>query len=365
VDHEVGTLHRVVAPQHRLQHRRADGGVDDHGQAELVRRAADRGHVEHVAVRVARRLDEDVDPAAALEPRTVAGADAFERTAEVLDREAVEPLDCDVEVALLAVPVVQQLVGAAVDVAAREHDVLVAHEVREDGVDRRHAGVEVPGQVFARERAGLEVHDVVGEADRRGVEQPRVDLEQRLAALERVLHPLGAGVEVGGRAGDDRRGAEQRGDVVEYRVGALGGGLRRFVQQRLVRLAQRVLQRVEDLRELEAQEALRVEPCDAVALVERGQLAHRNLPELMRRGVARVEVAREFAEAAAELGLRVDREMPQLLFDEARNARCASGVATGAQFAREREVRGVLFHPPMVAGPRARVQSPFGPSWQS
>jgi hypothetical protein len=39
-------------------------------------------------------------------------------------------------------------------------------------------------------------------------------------------------------------------------------------QQRLVGLAQRVLQRVEDLGELEAQEALRVEAGDAVALVE-------------------------------------------------------------------------------------------------
>ena len=200
----------------------------------------------------------------------------LERRAERVDREAVEPLDGDVEVALLAVPVVQQLVCAAVDVAAAEHDVLVADEVRQRRVDRRHARIEVPGQVLARERAGLEVHDVIGEADRSRVQQPRIDLEQRLATLEGVLDPLGAGVHVSRRARDDRCRAEERRHVVEDRVRTLRRRLVRVVEQRLVRLAQRVLQRVEDLRELEAEEALGVEACDAVALVEPRQFAQRD-----------------------------------------------------------------------------------------
>jgi hypothetical protein len=89
-----------------------------------------------------------------------------------------EPLDADGEVALLAVPVVQQLVGATVDIAARQHDVLVADEVRQRRVDGRHARIEIPGEVFARERACLEIDDMIRETDRSWVQQARVDLEQ-------------------------------------------------------------------------------------------------------------------------------------------------------------------------------------------
>ncbi len=275
----------------------------------------------------------------------------LQRAAEVVHREAVEPLDGDVEVALLGIPVVQQLVGAAVDVAVRQHDVVVADEVRQRRVDRGHAGVEVPGEVFARERAGLEVDDVIGEADRGRVQQARVDLVQRLAALEGVLDPLGAGVQVRRGARDDRRGAEDRRDVVEDRVGALDRRLRRIVQQRLVRLAQRVLQRVEDLGELEAEEPLGVEARHAVARVEIREFAQGHFPQLVRRGVAGVQVGGEVGHAAAEFGLRVDREVPQLLVDEFGDGRGARGVAARAQFAHAREIQRRFFHRRMVPQP--------------
>ena len=91
--------------------------------------------------------------------------------AEVVHREAIEPFDRDVEIALLAIPVVQQLVRAAVDVAARQHDVVVTHEVGERRVDRGHPGIEVPCEVLAGQRPRLEVDDVVGETDGGGVQQ--------------------------------------------------------------------------------------------------------------------------------------------------------------------------------------------------
>ena len=75
--------------------------------------------------------------------------------------------------------------------------------------------------------------------------------------------------------------------------GPLIAGLRRVVQQRLVRLAQRVLQRVEHLGELEAQEALGVEERDAVAARRGGELAQGHLPEAVHRGVAGVHVRGE------------------------------------------------------------------------
>ena len=143
-----------------------------------------------------------------------------ERQLEVARLEAVEPLDRDVQVAALAVPVLQELVRAAVHVAARQHDVAVADQVREHRVDRRHARVEVPGEVLARERPRLDVDDVVRQARRGRVHEPRVDLVQELLALERVVDPLGARVQVGGGARDDRRRAEDRRHVVEHRVRA-------------------------------------------------------------------------------------------------------------------------------------------------
>jgi hypothetical protein len=111
--------------------------------------------------------------------------------------------------------------------------------------------------------------------------------------------------------------------------------LRRVVEQRLVGLAQRVLQRVEDLRELEAQEPLRVEAGDPVALLEAGQFAQADLPELVRGDVRRVQVGRERAEPAPVVRLWVDREMPQLLIDEGGEVGCAGGVTARTELPRE------------------------------
>src|SRR5215472_9652565 len=116
--------------------------------------------------------------------------DPIEGGAEVGRLETVEPLDGDVEIAALAIPVVQQLVSAAIDIARRQNDVLMAEQVREDRVDRRHSGIEVPGEVLTGEWTSLEVDDVVGERDRSWIEQPGINLEQQLLALERVLDPL-------------------------------------------------------------------------------------------------------------------------------------------------------------------------------
>ena len=120
------------------------------------------------------------------------------------------------------------------------------------------------------------------------------------------------------------------------------------MQQRLVRLAQRVLQRVEDLGELEAEEALGVEARDAVGTVEVGQFAQRHVPQLVGCGVAIVEMRDELGHAAAKLGRRVDRKMPQLLVDQLRDGRGAGGVATRAQFADAREIGRWGIHRGMV-----------------
>jgi hypothetical protein len=239
--------------------------------------------------------------AAGLEAVGVLLLHAGEGLGEVAGGEAVEEHDADVEVRALAEPVVQQLVGAAVDVARGEDDVLVADEVRERGVDRAHAGVEVPGHVFARHGTRLDVHDVVRERDGGRVHQPRVDLVQELAALEGVVDPLGARVEVGRGAGDDRRGREDRRDVVEGRVGALRQHRRVRVAERLVGLARRVLQGVEELRQLEREEFLGVEEGEAVLARQAAELAGGRLPEVHHVAVRAVEFLGEGQQRLAGL----------------------------------------------------------------
>ena len=281
-----------------------------------MRGAADAGHVEHVAVRVARRLEVHVDASPLGEPVGVHDRELRERQLEVARLEAVEPLDRDVQVAALAVPVVQELVRAAVHVAARQHDVAVADQVREHRVDRRHARVEVPGEVLARERPGLDVDDVVRQARRGRVHEPRVDLVQELLPLERVVDPLGAGVQVGRRARDDRGRAEDRGHVVEHRVRAALRGRAALGGERLPGLAQRVLQRVEQLGELEAEEALRVPERDPVAPVQAREPFDRRVPEPVHALVRAVHVAGDLGELAAERARRVEREVRELLAHE-------------------------------------------------
>ncbi len=325
-----------------------------------MRGAADRGHVQHVAVRVARRLEEHVDLPAGVEPDAVVAAHAAQRRGEIVDGEAVEPAHGDVEVGALAVPVVQQLVGAAIDVAAREHDVAVAEQVGERGVDRGHAGVEVPREILARQRPGLDVDDVVGEADRGGVQQPRVDLVQQLAAAERILDPLRAGVEIGRGARDHRRRREDRGDVVEQRVRAAYRGIG-AIAERLVGRAQRVLQRVEDLGELEAHEALGVEPRGAVAPVERPQAFHCAPPQLVRGFVGAIELRHELAERASGIAAGVDREVAQLLGREFVGGDRRGAVAARREFAARDQPGVAVSHEATSRGPaaaRAPVQPP-------
>ena len=76
---------------------------------------------------------------------------------------------------------------------AGNQDVVAAQQVRKHSVDRGHAAVEVPGQVLAGVGAGLQVHNVVGQRNRRRVQETAVDLQQQLFPLEGVFDPLGAG----------------------------------------------------------------------------------------------------------------------------------------------------------------------------
>ncbi len=300
VDDEIRPRGGVGLLQRAHEEGRADGGVEHHGEAGGVGGPADGGHVEEVAVRVAGAFEVNVDAPTLREPAGVFGLRRGEGPREVVRGHAVEELHADVEVGFLGEPVVEQLVGAAVNVARGQDDVAVADKVGEDAVDGGHAGVEVPREVFRRHRAGLDIHDVVGEGDRGGVEQARVNLVQELAALEGVVDPLGAREDVGGRAGDDGVGGKDGRDVVEGRVGPLGERGGGGVAQRLVDGAGGVLQGVEQLRQLESEELLRIEKRHAVGLWQPGERARGGGPEFVEVAVRGVEPAGEAEERRAD-----------------------------------------------------------------
>src|SRR5207253_1469192 len=116
---------------------------------------------------------------------------------------------------------------------------------------------------FARQGTALEIHNMVGQRDGSRVEQARIDLQQRFAALESVVDPFRAGVQICCRARDDRRGRENGGDVVENWVRSFGQPVGLVSHQGLINVPKWVLQRVEQLGQLEAEKFLGVEVSDA------------------------------------------------------------------------------------------------------
>ncbi len=62
------------------------------------------------------------------------------------------------------------------------------------GIDCSHARIEIPGHVFRCKRAAFNVDDVIGEGNGGWIQQAGINLQQRFAALEGVINPLGAGV---------------------------------------------------------------------------------------------------------------------------------------------------------------------------
>ncbi len=227
----------------------------------------------------------------------------------------------------------QQLVAAAIDIAAGQHDILIADEMGQRAVDRRHAGIEVPGEILARKGSRLHIDDMIGKAHRCGIEQARIDLMQQLLTLEGILDPFDTGIEIGGRAGDHRRGREDRRHIVENGVGAarrLGPCL---AGQRLVGLAHRRLQIIEHLGELEASKALGVEPRHLVAPVEPRQRAGGDRNEVMGRHVGLIEMAGKLRHGPAMVGLGIDGEMLKLFGHQRRNTCSRGRIPEWAQLA--------------------------------
>ncbi len=341
MNEEIRPFAAIRALQQTLQYRGANSRVADDGETLRVRRAADRRHIEDIAVRITRRFQVEVNLAAAREAFSVPLLELVEPGGEAIGRLAVEPFDAHVEVATFAVPVVQELVGATVDVAAGEHDVLVAEEVGERGIDRRHAGVEVPGEVIRRVRPGLQIDDMVGQTDRGRIEQAGVDLVEQLLALEGVLDPLRARIDVGCGASDHGCGAEQRRHVVEQRIRPLGDGRGRIVHDRLVRGAQRVLQRIEHFGQLKAGEALGIEPRDAIAPLQARERLGGEPPGVLRGAICLDQRERETPQRLSVRGIDGDAEVLELLLDQLLEGMGRRGMPAGAQLQRRgREVLG-------------------------
>src|SRR5262245_28969111 len=98
----------------------------------------------------------------------------------------------------------EQLIGAAIDIAAGKYDVLIADKMCQCGIDCGHAGIEVPGHVVPCQGSGFKVDNMVGEADRSRVQESGVDVVHQLPSLEGVFDPFDASVEIGCSPGDHR-----------------------------------------------------------------------------------------------------------------------------------------------------------------
>src|SRR5206468_11502614 len=111
--------------------------------------------------------------------------------------------------------------------------------------------------------------------------KPRINLQQRLAALKSIIDPFGAGVKIGRRSGNDWCRRKNRRDVVEDWVRPFCQPIGLAFHQRLIRVPKRVLECVEQLRQLEAKKFFGIEVSDALAALERAQLSSGQLPQLM------------------------------------------------------------------------------------
>src|SRR5207249_10287908 len=187
-------------------------------QARVMRRFANGRHVQDITVGIARGFEVQINVATGPLTLAIFRIRRPQTALKGADIVAVEKFHGDVQIARLAEPIVQQLKGAAVNVARTENDVLITEKVAQRGIDGRHAGIKVPRHVFAREGAALDIDDMIGEGDRRGIEQARIDLKERLPALKGIINPFGAGIKVSRRARDDGGGRKNGGDVVENRI---------------------------------------------------------------------------------------------------------------------------------------------------
>ncbi len=338
VDQEVRAFRRFLGAHGLRQKRRADRGVKNHGQSCVVRGLANGRHVERVTMRIARRLQVNIDLPPCFEPLLVFRTSRLERILESASVVAIEEFDRDIQIARFSKPIVQQLERAAVNVSRAENDVLITKKMAQGGVNGGHARVEIPSHVLRGKRPALDIDNVIGEGDRSGIEQTRINLEQRLAALEGVINPLRAGVKIGRGAGDDRCRRKDGSDVIENRVWPFGKPVGLVFDQGLVGVAKRVLERVEQFGELEAEKFLGVEISDAIAAVQRSQFAGGQVPQMVQLDIGVGDVPGQPAKRSAHFRFWIDGEMGQLLGDQTRHISCRGGRAARTQLASEFEI---------------------------
>ncbi len=317
MDEKVGPFRDRLPLQGIAQEWRGDGRVEHDFHAQLVRLTADRRHVEHVSMRVAGGFKVDVDIPSLGQTVGILFLDPLRAGGKVLFQAPVERFHGDRQISRLRIPIMNQLISAAVDVAAGDEDIVAAQQVCQRGVDGGHATVKVPGQIIARVGTGFKIDDVIRQRNAGRVEQPRVDLQHEILAGEGVFDPLRTGVDIGRRPRDDGcRGKDGR-NVVEDRVRTLGHLRRAGHFQGLIALPKRLLKIIEQFRQLEGHEFLGVEAGDAVGLVEFLQASQRGLPQLINIVLRLVHTGHQSPERPSKRRLRVDGKMGQLLSDEA------------------------------------------------
>ena len=122
---EVGPLGRIVALERFHQKRRAHRGVEDHPQARFVGLPTNGRQVQHITVRIAGRLQVQVGVQTAGEAVSVLFFHLLPTLLKGGSVVASETFDRDIQVGRLTVPIVNQLMRAAVDVAADQQHVAV------------------------------------------------------------------------------------------------------------------------------------------------------------------------------------------------------------------------------------------------
>ena len=121
-------------------------------------------------MRIAGRFKVDVNFTAFGKSIGVLFFGAFKACGEFVGRIAIKHFNGNVQVARLGVPVVDQLIGSAIDVATGDDNIVTSKHVGQDGVNRRHAAVKVPSKVLTCILAGAEIDDMIGQADAGWVE---------------------------------------------------------------------------------------------------------------------------------------------------------------------------------------------------
>src|SRR5438105_8202919 len=99
-----------------------------------MRRLANGRHVQNVPMGIARGFEIQINVATsslALAILRIGRPQAGLKSVHIV---AIEKLHSDVQIARLAEPIVQQLKGAAINVARTENDVLITEQVAEGGI---------------------------------------------------------------------------------------------------------------------------------------------------------------------------------------------------------------------------------------